>query len=354
MNVVYAPIPLCRTRMRRHHNFGKDDPAYWPQPFDWTIGHLAVLPSPTDSTLHPLYYAWYQPTAYDFVHMPDTGLTGIGRLDIPLDSQMRDMCSKLLIDIQSMPDGLKNDPPLVRSRGLLRVYLERLQMPGSRNRVFLQLACLQRVFLETYARWQWVMNWKPRWKDVDRCHEVDRRLMGAFTDRLDIAADLFRVGIPVWLVRGVEDYPTTRIDAMVAPLDETETHQLQLRDFEFPIDVSDDNHPVIYTGLPGKYLRYTEMASFIQHQLSYSIIGSFDDAQSHQTQGSLTSSSTSSTTPIVSAIPRASHSNMAAMRAETKELDLISLTLRDWISVPQAHKRQRTGMCTELELIVRC
>ncbi|KAE9383312.1 hypothetical protein BT96DRAFT_1009368 [Gymnopus androsaceus JB14] len=48
-NMSFVPIPLTFTRVsiRRLHNFGKDDPLFWPQPFDSAFGHLAVIPCPT-------------------------------------------------------------------------------------------------------------------------------------------------------------------------------------------------------------------------------------------------------------------------------------------------------------------
>ncbi|KAJ3709915.1 hypothetical protein C8R42DRAFT_564203, partial [Lentinula raphanica] len=126
----------------------------------------------------------------------------------------------------------------------------RLSVPGSRFHVFLQLAFTQRVFLETYARWKWLVFWAPRYTNVDAKYETEHDIIGAFTDNLDTAADLYRTGIPVWLVRPLETRDYTKIIKDVAPLDETWDHKLPFRDSSEWLDVADNEpaHPIIYGG----------------------------------------------------------------------------------------------------------
>ncbi|KAE9391443.1 hypothetical protein BT96DRAFT_1001302 [Gymnopus androsaceus JB14] len=54
-DMSFVPMPLAFTRVliRCLHNFGKDDPLFWPQPFDSAIGHLAVIPCPTFTNPDP-------------------------------------------------------------------------------------------------------------------------------------------------------------------------------------------------------------------------------------------------------------------------------------------------------------
>ncbi|KAJ3737879.1 hypothetical protein EV360DRAFT_18116, partial [Lentinula raphanica] len=127
------------------------------------------------------------------------------------------------------------------------------------------LSCVQRLFLETYARRRWLMKWSPRYTNVDNTYEVDCDIMGAFTDDLNIAADLYRVGIPVWLVRHLDVHEHTKITKTVAPLDETYDNRLPLRNSSGWLDVGDNEpvHPLIYSGLPGSFDRYLRMARFI-------------------------------------------------------------------------------------------
>ncbi|KAJ3963669.1 hypothetical protein EV361DRAFT_813145, partial [Lentinula raphanica] len=123
-------------------------------------------------------------------------------------------------------------------------------MTGSRFRVALVFSCLQRVFIETYARFQWLTKWYPRLRNVDSSFPVDDNVMGAFTGDLSSAADLFRIGCPVWLVRPYADLPSIRIDQHVKPLDETADNLLPIRNSNHHIDVRDASpaHPLIYSG----------------------------------------------------------------------------------------------------------
>ncbi|KIK71638.1 hypothetical protein GYMLUDRAFT_235941 [Collybiopsis luxurians FD-317 M1] len=80
MDVAYAPIPICKMWMHRLNNFSKDDPSYWLQPLHCSIGHLSVIPIPSDLPTHPLRLAWYQPSDSDFVPIDSHGLVGTGSL----------------------------------------------------------------------------------------------------------------------------------------------------------------------------------------------------------------------------------------------------------------------------------
>lgn len=80
MPVVHAPVGLCKTRLCKSLNFGKDDPCYWPQPYDFTVGHLAIIPCPDNSEAHPLRCAWYQADVADLELVNIPGLSGVMHL----------------------------------------------------------------------------------------------------------------------------------------------------------------------------------------------------------------------------------------------------------------------------------
>jgi hypothetical protein len=147
------------------------------------------------------------------------------------------------------------DQLLVCGQDQLRKFQERLDMPGSQATVFLQLACLQRIFLETYARLEWLVTWLPHLLDVDSSFQADGTIMGAFTDDLNLAADLHCVGIPLWLIRPFSIHSITRVDKLVTPLDETWNEQLPLRGCDSLINVCHSNppHELLYAGLPNRY-----------------------------------------------------------------------------------------------------
>lgn len=275
MDVIHAPIGLCKTRMRRGNNFAKDDPLYCPQPYHPSIGHLSVIPYPSGSPDNPLRWAWYQPSPNDFEVVNSPGLMGVVCLAPYLELELAVMCSSLRKAISKLPDEQKCDSWLVRGRDRLHKHLERISRPGAQKIVALELAYLQRVFLETYGRWQWFEKWVPRLKDVNSFHETDPNVMGAFTEELDDVADLFRIGIPVWLVRPLEQQPTVRIDQFVLPLDEVDLKLLPLHNSSLQLDVSDEvpPYPIIYRGLHGGFVRYRRIAAFLlRHWVPSSMI----------------------------------------------------------------------------------
>ncbi|KAE9395056.1 hypothetical protein BT96DRAFT_942690 [Gymnopus androsaceus JB14] len=176
-------------------------------------------------------------------------------------------------------------------------------LPGAPNIVLLQLACLQRVFLETYARLQWLEKWIPRLKDVDHAFVVDPTIMGTFTDDLNKAVDLFKIGIPMWLIGPC--------------LDKDFNHKLPIRDSEALLDVSDNDppYPTIYMGLPGHYKCYARMGLFFHQQFS----------------------------PALIRHSKPSRGNPAAERSNPVEIECLSVTQREWVSSPHKMKRTKTG-----------
>ncbi|KAE9385900.1 hypothetical protein BT96DRAFT_1006616 [Gymnopus androsaceus JB14] len=153
--------------------------------------------------------------------------------------------------------------------------------------------------------------------------------MGAFTSDLGIAADLFQVGIPCWLVCPLQQQPLARIDRLVAPLDKEWSEKLRLCSLD-TVDVSHKRppYPLIYVGLSGSFKRYARMAIFIHCQFAVSLVGTFGSRESTTPSGSLIllgsvahSSATSS-------------SLSSAVQTKLSEMESLDVTLRDWIAPP--------------------
>ena len=282
MNVIHAPIPVCRTRMRQNYSFGKDDPLLWPQPFYLPVGHLAVIPVPMESPPYHLRLAWYTPSPADIISVTDSALVGTGNLALYLTNELTNMCTELLQRISQLESKHRVDAVITQTKSQLKKYLERLSMRGTRNELCLLISCIQRVFLGLYARVEWLVKWFPCLSDPDQSHasEVDDSVMGAFTDNLDIAGDLFRLGIPLWLVRPKSTFHQVNILRLVGALDENPNHLLPIRGSSSFIDVSDSSppHRTLYTGLPGRFTRYIRMAGYVYQQFNHSVLGEPTDA----------------------------------------------------------------------------
>ncbi|KAJ3739147.1 hypothetical protein DFH05DRAFT_1457453 [Lentinula detonsa] len=336
MDVVHAPLAMCKTRMRADHSFGKDDPLFWPQPFHRSIGHLAVIPCVDDSPDHPLRWAWHVPKSEDFEAVNIAGLSGIVQITKSLHQNIRRICNELLSSLVILPIEIRQDGSLVQGRDRVRKLLDRLTVPDALNTSMMLVAYLQRVFLELYARVQWLQKWVPRLKDVDRSFPLDTDVIGAFVGDADAAADLFRVGIPLWYVRDIKFAPLARIDKVVRALDEDCDNQVPLRGSFRRLDASDSvsAHPVVYTGLPGHFSRYLRMGTFIAQQFSYSLVGSFEGPSQS------TALATGSSNPPSVSSP---HPNPPAVPAHRIILDALDVTKTALVSVPRPAKRQRTS-----------
>ncbi|KAF9060228.1 hypothetical protein BDP27DRAFT_1430305 [Rhodocollybia butyracea] len=95
MMFIPAPITCCGTCLHRLSNFGKDDPCCWPQPFHRTIGHLAIIPAPNDSSTHPLRFAWYHLAPRDYLPVEVPGLVGVIHISDALVHNVHSMCMDL-------------------------------------------------------------------------------------------------------------------------------------------------------------------------------------------------------------------------------------------------------------------
>ncbi|KAE9385067.1 hypothetical protein BT96DRAFT_950114 [Gymnopus androsaceus JB14] len=292
MDVIHSPIARCETRMRKFNNFAKDDPLYWPQPYHSVVAHLAVLPCPNDSADHPLCWAWYQPTSADFE-----------------PSQITSMCTAFSETIAKLPQEQLHDAYLTRGRNQLRKYIERLSEPGAQNIVSLQLTCLQRVFLESYAHSQWLEKWVLRLHDVDTSFELDPHVMAALDEQL-------------W------------------------NHTLPLCDSDAPLNVAheDPPHPLIYSGLPSTFTRYARMSIFVQRQFASSLIGTFG------TEATVTPSTSFGKMRSLGLFTTPSQAGASADQAKSSVLlamQSLNVIHREWIAPVLENKpvpdKQKTG-----------
>ncbi|KAF5344057.1 hypothetical protein D9757_015496 [Collybiopsis confluens] len=282
MDVIHAPIHLCETRMRRNFSFGKDDPLWWPQPFYFPVGHLAVIPLPTETPLYHLRFAWYSPRPdRDFLPVSGSSLMGTGNILSIVVKDISGMCQELLQQIPILCPEHRRDPVITQTKAQIRRYLERLPMRGTCDEMFHLLSCTQRSFLELYSRIQWLTEWVPRHsEDMELSYEADPSIIGAFTDNLDAAATLYKVGIPVWVVRPKSALERIKVLQLVGALDKNANHHLPIRGSLKPLDVSDASprHSVIYTGLSGQITRYVRMSGFLSQRFNHSVLGLATDA----------------------------------------------------------------------------
>ncbi|KAF9070961.1 hypothetical protein BDP27DRAFT_1419486 [Rhodocollybia butyracea] len=240
MSVVYAPIGLCKTWMHKHHNFGKGDPCLWPQPWHPRVGHLAVIPNPTDSLTHQLHWTWFHPSPSNYEVIVLGSVVGLVKLASPLTLKIRNACTTFLMSLSHLPNEFLHDKYMVQGHDQLRKYSLALSKPGELSMVSLQLACLQQVGLETFACCQWLEKWLPCLRDVNHGFPLESFIISTFVGNSSTAADLYQIGVPMWLVRNETVLPIASLGIVVATLDKDWTSKLPVHGSDLCINISDE------------------------------------------------------------------------------------------------------------------
>ncbi|THU88211.1 hypothetical protein K435DRAFT_866499 [Dendrothele bispora CBS 962.96] len=280
-DLIYSPcFGPCTTRMRRDYHFGTDDPLYFPQPFNMTIGHLALIPAPSTSSFHNDALAWYRPKPSDFIPHSGMPCSGLGLLGPDLISRF----------------GAKTNALIASSA------VERLHVVSTQDECLLLVACIQRQYLELYARMEWLDKYLPRIQTQEKTHPVNMDMMGAFAYSADDLQRLFQAGIPVWYIREVTYLPSIRVDRLVHPITESADRLLPMRHSDQYVNVADANppHRLVWTGGWTQGDRYAAMARYIRSLHQYPAMG-VSRGSTVSPAIALASSSASSSGPVMSA-----------------------------------------------------
>jgi hypothetical protein len=143
---------------------------------------------------------------------------------------------------------------------ILENLLHRLEFIATNFRTMqLGVRETQRIYLELLAALDYEEIYRPLMVGSStNTPPVIAKVMGAFTVDLTICDQLFRAGIPVWLLRPYSELHSIRVRAL-APL--------QVADDVFALDpVTRPTHPTIYCGGGDNAEKYRALA---QHVLGY-------------------------------------------------------------------------------------
>ncbi|KAK7446676.1 hypothetical protein VKT23_014371 [Stygiomarasmius scandens] len=277
ITVLYEPpLNTCSVRMRKDMHFGCDDPLYYPQPFNRSSAHLAVIRLPSlEDPLEPFSVTWAVPNDRDFTPSSNTFCAGLGVLEKRVLAKLVSL-GKVVLD--SLPERYEQDPYLCVGSEQLRRLLDRLQLAAPKEEILLRFRCTQRQLLELDARIRWVSKYQKLYES--RVHPTieqrvgDVPLLGAFTDDLDVLESLFQSKIPVYYIRSVSRTGDVRIDAVEQFIQERNC-KINLHS-GFVVDTSDErpSHWVVFTGLARNPERYLSMANYITSLFEYpSVLG---------------------------------------------------------------------------------
>ncbi|KAK1221131.1 hypothetical protein PQX77_016069 [Marasmius sp. AFHP31] len=283
MDVLFAPpVGLCRVRLRRDYHFGEDDPLFYPQPFNRTIAHLALIPIPNSHPAHSLYHAWFTPTERDFE--PRAEMDICPRLS-KLRSSIRDSFEVMAAEALERAKDHADDHYVSNQSLQLRFLLGRLDKQwAARSETFLRFALAQRQFLGLTARLDWIANFCDRYMKPTE-HESDLgcpAVIGAFSDSPEVVEALFWLGIPVWYLRPISKDLDVRVDRVAEFIrGSLESKKLVLPSgFEVDLSKGQSSHRVIYEGLANKPERYLAMSNYLTSIQQYPSIFGSDEPRS--------------------------------------------------------------------------
>ncbi|KAK0501933.1 hypothetical protein EDD18DRAFT_1346499 [Armillaria luteobubalina] len=249
-NGSFIPSPPSTTEISLHEDghFGHHDPTRAPQFFNPKFCHFPVIPcrpGPNNDT-HPycnwLDTIWYDVVDADIVH--STGyLTHIGLLSRDVHSRFQ-----RAFDYINERSSAGHSPKRFSEEfdGFLGLWCARLEA---------LVAVMQSYWLELVAGldymecYQPVMNGKARRDNAPN----SSHLMGTFTINLDVAEQHIRAGIPMYLVRPVDQFSNQVILKAEKPV-------------VFPLNTSlpSPPFPVVFKGDPSHPQKFHAMHRFTQ------------------------------------------------------------------------------------------
>ncbi|KAK0237592.1 hypothetical protein EDD85DRAFT_951781 [Armillaria nabsnona] len=165
--------------MRNNFRYGQDDPLLWRQPYCASRPHLSCLCEETSSSSTPPHSF----EAWAFIH-DDAA------------------CVAAAIRAEEL-------------KGWATMFLECLRnLPMTFPRLCLCVAETQRLVLEVEALWTFYSTVWRKFSEVpcSSMPNVNVDLVGCFTTEISVAQQLQQAGIPMWVLRPLEDLAHTRID----------------------------------------------------------------------------------------------------------------------------------------------
>ncbi|KAJ3964298.1 hypothetical protein EV361DRAFT_942404 [Lentinula raphanica] len=275
-NSKRLPEPLLgiqNIRLRANYLYGEHDPLLHPQPYDPAVPHLPLIPlpeldqilwiAPDETVFQPI--DGFKLAAEPIGHLPKEMIEA---LEHEYMNIVRDLLapvpvsSSLTMDSSSLTiPSAQNDHKVKAYRSRIQYLLGHLTHEASNfSETLMAWRICQRVCLELRARITWVRSVQPQWGvlEVYRVPSL-RAVIGALTDRPEIAENCLRAGIPVWLYRRLPPHPEVIVDHWHA---EDKPCQL-LKAIVEPITSFRDAVPPgrnIYSGTLRSLERYQRMA----------------------------------------------------------------------------------------------
>ncbi|KIK52154.1 hypothetical protein GYMLUDRAFT_251498 [Collybiopsis luxurians FD-317 M1] len=245
-NYLLTPPQLCR-------------------PFTLESGHLALMLCPSNNLKDDFYPAWLNPHHDQFCVL--NASLRLGKLETGFCAPLVALCFQVLKEVP--PDV--NDPCLSSLETNLQRLMHCLELPASKEKIFLLVSQVQHLLIELNARSRWVGDeWQKRLKEAaGHIHQPLVDTVGVFTESLNDLDFLFYAGIPVWYVCLAKSMPYAHIDSRSSLLRE-DTSQQFVWPNGFVVDCTDSSprHKTVYEGLSNKPNCFQKMAAYVDSLLN--------------------------------------------------------------------------------------
>lgn len=185
--------------------FYTEDFTLWPQWYFESTPHLPFIRTKPDSLeSHTLAQIWWNMTEADFVPEEGSLFDGIGRLRSSIGAELKQLYNKLETKANKFATTVHNlvcMPMFIAMRSTKSAGVVLRTSPATFREVLFTVTAFQRSFLEALAHLDHIKKFVPRAADVATKHDVDDTIMGAITDKIQVADMFYNIGVPVWLMR---------------------------------------------------------------------------------------------------------------------------------------------------------
>ncbi|KAK0481143.1 hypothetical protein EDD18DRAFT_1363245 [Armillaria luteobubalina] len=252
--------------MRNDYRYGEDDPLSWPQPYCASRPYLSCLRLCERTQSDPDLPLFQLPIRADFLELDTSSLIrGPGLWAADCRSAFEHRCRVILGRSMNFARGDDASTAGANQLEQLKVYagmfLERLKaLPMTFPRLCLCVAETQRLVLEVEAISTFFSTIRPRFAAcvTTPTPKADMDLVGCFTTDIGVAQQLHRAGVPVWLLRPLDDVAHTRIDKVV----EMSTASGRVHLGTCPLRL-----PSVYVGSGGDEAKYNAFDHFTRSHL---------------------------------------------------------------------------------------
>lgn len=214
---LYMPGLGKRTpHLFRDGCYGFDDRGRWPQFYTARFEHFACIPrfSPTRAIL------WWAPSLSECTMIPGAVDREVCVLQPNIVQEFKTQVDECCDAVWKALETKKDDEPALLVTHMLET-LDRLSMGLSFRNIVQDVGELQRTCLELFGWVAFVTIFLPRTllrsSDDNKRYAVDTSIMGAFTHSVPVAQRLFRIGVPVILIRPSKLLPANMNVKAAAP-----------------------------------------------------------------------------------------------------------------------------------------